>query len=95
MKLYILAATALLATLAVSTEAMKITKQADDLKACGDDCNSDADCDSSCPNCFLGACFYFSKDNATNIKGEGNYSRQLGFCCYCKAYFWTNISFAL
>ena len=76
MKLYLIAIPVLVVSLAISTtEARKIDGSEINPKACGDDCNSDADCDSSCPNCFLGACFYFSKDDATEEKGEGNILR--------------------
>lgn len=83
MKYFTLAIATLVATaLAYSIDAMKIADSAVadsgnnlSLKGCGDDCNSDSDCDSSCPNCFLGACFYFSKDNATDHKSEGNCDR--------------------
>ena len=71
MKIYIFALATIVATLAISSEARKIKGSDINPKACGDDCNSDADCDSSCPNCFLGACFYFSKDNANDHKDTG------------------------
>ena len=64
---------------------MKITDPAEDsgdnLKACGDDCNSDADCDSSCPNCFLGACFYFSKDSSIDHERDPDISAKCGGTC--------------
>ena len=84
MKLSILALATFVAAMAISTDAMKIKGSAINPKGCGDDCNSDADCDSSCPNCFLGACFYFSKaDNAT--RGEDCDGYECGDeedCCY-------------
>ena len=46
MKLYILALAIIVAAVAISSEAMKIKGSAINPKGCGDDCNSDADCDS-------------------------------------------------
>ena len=77
MKLYLFAMVAFVASMAISSDAMKIDGSEINPKGCGDDCNSDADCDSSCPNCFLGACFYFSKDNASEQKGEGDIFKEM------------------
>ena len=92
MKYFTLAIAALVATaLAYSTEARKITDPVAagflgnslNPKGCGDNCNSDSDCDSSCPNCFLGACFYFSKANATRgVDCDGYECGDEEDCCY-------------
>ena len=100
MKYYILATATFVAALAFSTEAMKITGPAvgaagdtgSNLRGCGDDCNVDSDCDSSCPHCFLGGCVYFGKGNATDHKGEGNCRDRHAVVVYDRKPFGRNVT---
>merc|ERR1712117_505215 len=81
MKLCLIVTAVFVASMATSSEARKIDGSEINPKGCGDDC------DSSCPNCFLGACFYFSKDNAVDNEetGSGDGDKEDG-CIYLAQY---------